>query len=400
MIELAKRLDRIQPSPVGVVNRKAREMRAAGRDIVNLSFGAPDFDTPALVKKAAVAAIEGGDTRYTNVDGTPALKAAIGEKFRTQNELDYGADEITVGTGAKQVIFNAFMVTLNPGDEVIVPAPYYASYPQLARIPGGEPRIVPCPAERGFKLVPDALEAAITPRSRWLIINSPSNPSGAVYDARELADLAEVLRRHPGVAVLSDDVYEYYIYDGAAFATMAAVAPDLRARILTLNGVSKTYGMTGWRIGYAGGPAPLIRAIARIQSESITSSCSVSQAAAAAALIETADEIKVRLANFAARRDLILERLRSVPGLTCEVPRGSFYAYPGFADLMGRRRPDGRTIDNDVDLADYFLDEAGVSTVAGSAYGLSPHLRLSFAAPESALVEGAARMAKAGARLR
>ena len=331
MIQLADWLDRIQPSPVGVVNRKAREMRAAGRDIVNFSFGAPDFDTPEPVQDAAVAAIKGGDTRYTNVDGTPALKEVIRKKFRIQNELEYGPQEITFGTGAKQVIFNALMVTLNPGDEVIVPAPYYASYPQMARNPGAEPRIVPCPAERGFKLTPQALEAAITPRSRWLIINSPSNPSGAVYAAAELAALAEVLRRHPRMAVLSDDVYEYYLYDGAAFATMAAVAPDLKARILTLNGVSKTYGMTGWRIDYAGGPAPLIGAIAPLQSESITSPCSVSQAAAAAALIENPDSIRERLATFAARRDVALEHLRTVPGLTCEVPGGSFYVYPGFA---------------------------------------------------------------------
>ena len=399
MIALASWLDRLQPSPTMVLNRRARALTEDGRDIISLGIGAPDFDTPDAVKATAVAAIGRGDTRYTNVDGTPALKAAIREKFRRENGLDYGLDQISVGTGAKQVVFNAMLATLNPGDEVIVPAPYYAAYPDIARVADARPRIVPCPPEGGFKLSPAALEEAITARTRWLILNSPGNPTGAVYDRDSLAALAQELRRHPGVAVLSDDIYEHFLYDGAQFATIAAVAADLQDRVLTVNGVSKTYGMTGWRIGYAGGPRALIGAMARIQFQTTTSPCSVSQAAAAAALNGSSADVGSRKALFERRRDLIVALLNAIDGIDCAAPAGSFYAFPRCAGLIGGRRPDGGVIETDGDLAAYLLDAEGVSVLPGAAYGLSPHLRISFAYDEEILVEGCARIARACARL-
>ncbi|MDP6787890.1 MAG: pyridoxal phosphate-dependent aminotransferase [Rhodospirillales bacterium] len=395
MIALATWLGQFAPSALMAINKKTRELKAAGVDVISLSIGAPDFETPENAKRGATDAIGRGDTRYTNVDGTAELKAAIQEKFRRENGLDYALDQISVGTGAKQVVFNALMATLNAGDEVIVPAPYYASYPDIARIAGAVPRVVTCPAESGFKLTPAALEGALTGRSRWLVLNSPGNPSGAVYDQGELAALAQVLRRHPTVAVLSDDIYEHFLYDGAKFATMAQVAPDMADRTLTVNGVSKTYGMTGWRIGYAGGPSALIRAMARIQYQCTTSPCSVSQAAAVSALLGSQDQVTERMARFEKRRDLVVGLLNAVDGLDCLSPRGSFYAYPACAGLMGKRAPDGGTIDNDADLASYILEAERVSVLPGAAYGLSPHLRISFANDEDALTEGCARIARA-----
>jgi aspartate aminotransferase len=395
MIALATWLGQFAPSALMAINKKTRELKAAGVDVISLSIGAPDFETPENAKRGATDAIGRGDTRYTNVDGTAELKAAIQEKFRRENGLDYALDQISVGTGAKQVVFNALMATLNAGDEVIVPAPYYASYPDIARIAGAVPRVVTCPSESGFKLTPAALEGALTGRSRWLVLNSPGNPSGAVYDQGELAALAQVLRRHPTVAVLSDDIYEHFLYDGAKFATMAQVAPDMADRTLTVNGVSKTYGMTGWRIGYAGGPSALIRAMARIQYQCTTSPCSVSQAAAVSALLGSQDQVTERMARFEKRRDLVVGLLNAVDGLDCLSPRGSFYAYPACAGLMGKRAPDGGTIDNDADLASYILEAERVSVLPGAAYGLSPHLRISFANDEDALTEGCARIARA-----
>ena len=395
MIALASWLDQFEPSPVMAINRETRELKAASVDVISLSIGAPDFETPENAKLGAGESIERGDTRYTNVDGTTELKAAIQEKFCRENGLDYALDQISVGTGAKQVVFNALMATLNAGDEVIVPAPYYATYPDIARVAGAVPRIVACSSDSGFKLSPQALENAITKRSRWLALNSPGNPSGAVYDHDELAALAEVLRRHPGVAVLSDDIYEHFLYDGAPFATMAAVAPDIGERTLTVNGVSKTYGMTGWRIGYAGGPTELIRAMARIQFQCTTSPCSVSQAAAVPALLGPQDEVRTRMAQFEKRRDLVVGMLNEIDGLDCLSPRGSFYAYPNCAGLIGKRAPDGKTIDTDTGLAIYLLETERVSILPGAAYGLSPHIRVSFANDEDALREGCARIARA-----
>ncbi len=399
MIALASWLDQFAPSPLMAINRKARELKAAGVDVISLSIGAPDFETPDNAKLGATQAIGRGDTRYTNVDGTAELKAAIQEKFHRENGLDYAPDQITVGTGAKQVVFNALMATLNAGDEVIVPAPYYASYPDITRVAGAVPRIVACSTETGFKLSPAALEGAITERSRWLALNSPGNPSGAVYDRDDLAALAEVLRRHPGIAVLSDDIYEHFLYDGATFATMAQVAPDMADRTLTVNGVSKTYGMTGWRIGYAGGPSELIRAMARIQYQCTTSPCSVSQAAAVPALLGPQDQVPERMAQFEKRRDLVVGMLNAIDGLDCLSPRGSFYAYPNCARLLGKRATDGKTIDNDTDLATYILEAERVSVLPGAAYGLSPHLRVSFANDDDALKEGCARIARACSQL-
>ena len=399
MIALASWLAQFEPSPVMAINRKARELMAAGEDVISLSIGAPDFETPENARIGAVEAIGRGDTRYTNVDGTVQLKDAIREKFRRENGLDYAHEQISVGTGAKQVVFNALMATLEAGDEVIVPAPYYTAYPDIARMAGAVPRIVACSTESGFKLTPKALEDTITERSRWLALNSPCNPSGAVYGHGELAALAEVLRRHPGVAVLSDDIYEHFLYDGAEFATMARVAPDIGERTLTVNGVSKTYGMTGWRIGYAGGPKELIRAMARIQFQCTTSPCSVSQAAAVAAILGPQDQVPERMARFEKRRDLVVGMLNEIASLDCLSPRGSFYAYPNCAGLMGKRAPDGEAIETDTDLANYLLDAERVSVLPGSAYGLSPHLRVSFANDEDALREGCARIARACERL-
>ena len=399
MIALATWLDQSEPSPVMAINRKARELMAAGEDVISLSIGAPDFETPENAKIGAIEAIERNDTRYTNVDGTAQLKAAIQEKFRRENGLDYALDQISVGTGAKQVVFNALMATLDVGDEVIVPAPYYATYPDIARAAGAEPRIVACSSESGFKLSPAALEGAITERSRWLTLNSPGNPSGAVYDDAELAALAKVLRRHPGVAVLSDDIYEHFLYDGATFATMARVAPDIGERTLTVNGVSKTYGMTGWRIGYAGGPKALIRAMARIQFQCTTSPCSVSQAAAVSAILGPQNQVSERMARFEARRDLVVGMLNEIAGIHCLSPRGSFYAYPNCAGLMGKHTPEGDAIDTDTGLATYVLETERVSVLPGAAYGLSPHFRVSFANDEDSLKEGCARIARACSRL-
>ena len=385
-------------SPMGI-NQRARELRAAGHDVINLSIGAPDFDTPDNVRRAAVDAIDRGQTRYTNVDGTPELKRAVREKFRRENGLDYDLDQISVGVGGKQVIFNALLATLDGGDEVVIPAPHYPSYLQIARIADATPKIVPCAAGEGFKMSPDELAAAITGKTRWLVLNSPNNPTGAAYDAAELSALAEVLRRHPAVAVLSDDIYERYLYDGARFATIAAVAPDLCDRTLTVNGVSKTYGMTGWRIGYAGGPKELIGAMARIQYQCTTSPCSVSQAAAVEAIMGPQDMVDERVAAFELRRDLVVGLLNGTPGVSCRPPQGSIYTYPDCAGLIGRRTPGGGAIESDTDLAVYLLETEGVSVLPGAAYGLSPYLRVSFAAAEDALREGCRRIVRACARL-
>ena len=400
-MRLAARIERIKPSPSSVAAGRARALKAQGHDIISLTTGEPDFDTPEHVRRAAFEAMERGETRYTDTDGTPALKRAVQDKFRRENGLSYELDEIVVASGGKQVVFNAFMATLEAGDEVVVPAPYWVSYPDIALLAGARPVFAPCPAAGGFKLTPEALEAALTPRTRWLVLNSPGNPSGAAYAAGELRALADVLVRHPDVAILSDDMYEHILFDGRVFATMAAVAPELAGRTLTLNGVSKAYAMTGWRIGYAGGPRVLMRAMAKLQSQSTSNPCSVSQAAALAALEGPQAVVRERSAAFERRRDLAVALLGAVDGLSCPVPEGAFYLYPGCEGLMGRRRPDtGAVIERDADLVLYLLEQAGVAGIAGDAYGLSPHFRLSIAVGEDTLVQACERVAHACAALR
>ncbi len=396
---LAASLSRIKPSPTMAVTNLARELRAAGRDIIGLGAGEPDFDTPDHIKEAAIAAIRRGETKYTNVDGTPELKAAIVRKFRRENELDYEPAEITVGTGGKQVLYNAFMATLDPGDEVVVPAPYWVSYPDMVRLAGGEPVFVACSAETGFRLRPEDLERAITPRTKWLVLNSPSNPTGAAYRREELEALAEVLRRHPQVRVMTDDMYEHLVYDGFVFTTIAQVAPDLKDRTLTVNGVSKAYAMTGWRIGYAGGPRELIKAMATIQSQSTSNPCSISQAAALAALDGDQGFLAERNRVFRERRDLVVRLLNEAPGLSCPKPEGAFYVYPSCAGVIGRRPPGGQPIASSEQFARYLLEDAGVAVVHGAAFGLDPHFRISYATSTELLEEACRRILRACERL-
>ncbi len=396
---LAASLSRIKPSPTMAVTSLARELRAAGRDIIGLGAGEPDFDTPEHIKEAAIAAIRRGETKYTNVDGTPELKAAVVRKFERENGLRYEPAEITVGCGGKQVLYNAFMATVNPGDEVVVPAPYWVSYPDMVRLAGGEPVFVACPAENGFRLRPEDLDRAITPRTKWLVLNSPSNPTGAAYRREELKAIAEVLRAHPHVRVMTDDMYEHLVYDGFVFTTIAQVAPDLKDRTLTVNGVSKAYAMTGWRIGYAGGPRELIRAMATIQSQSTSNPCSISQAAALAALDGDQSFLAERNRVFRERRDLVVRLLNEAPGLSCPKPEGAFYVYPSCAGVIGKRPPGGQPIGSSEDFARYLLEDAGVAVVHGAAFGLDPHFRISYATATELLEEACRRIVRACERL-
>jgi aspartate aminotransferase len=392
---IASRIGRIKPSPTVAAGQKARELRAQGRDIISLDAGEPDFDTPDSIKEAAIAAIRAGQTKYTTVDGTPALKEAICAKFKRENGLDYTPAQINVGVGGKHVLYNALMATLDAGDEVIVPAPYWVSYPDMAILADGTPVFVECPAETGFKLRPEALERAITPRTKWLVLNSPSNPTGAAYTSDELKALADVLLRHPQVYILNDDMYEHLVYDGFRFSTIAQVEPRLYDRTLTVNGVSKAYAMTGWRIGYAGGPVDLIKAMAKIQSQSTTNPSSISQAAAVAALNGPQDFIPERAAVFQERRDLVVGMLNQANGITCHRPEGAFYVYPSCAGTIGKKTPDGKVIESDQDFADYLLMEAGVSVVFGAAFGLSPFFRISYATSTALLEEACRRIQRA-----
>ncbi|MBI3514977.1 MAG: aminotransferase class I/II-fold pyridoxal phosphate-dependent enzyme [Proteobacteria bacterium] len=396
---LAPRLERIRPSISQAATQRARELRAAGRDIIGLASGEPDFDTPAHICDAATAAMARGETRYTNVDGTAELKAAVVEKFKRENGLDYSPDQISIGSGAKQVVYNSMMASLAPGDEVIVPAPHWLSYTEIALLAEGTPVVVPCGQNQGFRLTPEALEAAITPRTKWLVINSPSNPTGAAYDADELKALAAVLLRHPHVHILTDDIYEHILFDGRSFATIAAIEPRLYERTLTVNGVSKTYAMTGWRIGFAGGPRPLIKAMAKLQSQSTSNPSSVGQAAALAALTGPQHFIPERAASFQARRDKVVALLNQVPGINCHKPEGAFYLYPSCAGLIGKRQPDGKRLATDEDVVIYLLEKADVAVVQGSAYGMSPHFRVSIASSLELLEAACERIARACAAL-
>ena len=399
MTFLAQRLSLIKPSPTIAVTQKARELKAAGRDVIGLGAGEPDFDTPENIKDAAIAAIRRGDTKYTPVDGTPALKAAISGKFKRENGLDYQEDQITVGSGGKQVIYNALLATVEQGDEVIVPAPYWVSYPDIALLCGGKPVIVPCSQNNLFRLRPEDLEAAITPKTKWLILNSPSNPTGAVYSAAELKALGEVLVKHPHVWVLTDDMYEHVLYDDHEFATMAQVEPRLYERTLTVNGVSKAYCMTGWRIGYGGGPSPLIKAMAKLQSQSTTNPSSVSQAAAVEALNGPQHFIAEHNKVFRERRDLVVRMLNQAPGLACSTPEGAFYVYPSCAGAIGKKTPQGKPIANDSDFVTYLLEAEGVAAVQGAAFGQSPFFRISYATSTEALHEACTRIKRACAAL-
>lgn len=396
----AKRLAQIKPSPTVSLFGRVAQLRAQGKNIIGLVAGEPDFDTPDNIKQAAIEAIRAGQTKYTPVDGTPALKAAVRAKFKRENELDYAEDQIIVGVGGKHVIFNALLATLSPGDEVVIPAPYWVSYPEMVTLCEGVPVIVPGRPELGFKLDPADLDRAITPRTKWVILNSPSNPSGAAYTPAELKSVTEVLRRHPHVMVLADDIYEHLIYGDFTFTTPAQIEPELYDRTLTVNGVSKTYCMTGWRIGYAGGPRDVVKAMASVQSHSTTNPTSISQAAAVEALNGPQDFIAGNRAAFERRRNMVVERLNTVEGLTCQEPQGAFYVFPSCAGLIGRKRPDGRVIASDEDFVLYLLEEAGLGVVFGAAFGTSPYFRLSYAASDDVLRDACDRVAEAAAALR
>lgn len=397
MALIADALGRIKPSPTIAVTTRAAELKAEGRDVIGLGAGEPDFDTPDHIKDAAVAAIARGETKYTPVHGTKALREAIRDKFRRENGLDYSLDEITVGCGGKQVLYNAAIATLNPGDEVIIPAPYWVSYPDIVLLAGGVPVIVPCGDD--FRVTPEQLDAAITPKTKWVILNSPSNPSGAAYSEDELRALTAVLVRHEHVWVMTDDIYEHLVYDGFVFHTVAEVEPRLKARTLTVNGVSKAYSMTGWRVGYAGGPAELIKAIGKVQSQSTTHTSSISQAAAAAALNGSMAFLDTWRASFAERRDLVVRRMNEIDGFSCSTPEGAFYVYPSCAGVIGKKKPDGKRIATDSDLVAYLLDAEGVAAVQGAAFGLEPYFRISYATGLKTLDEACTRIDRACAAL-
>ncbi|MDE3060417.1 MAG: pyridoxal phosphate-dependent aminotransferase [Pseudomonadota bacterium] len=397
---IASRLSRVKPSPTLAVTAKAAELKAAGKDVIGLGAGEPDFDTPDHIKNAAIEAIRRGETKYTPVAGTMALRKAVCDKFKRENGLEYTPAQIVVGAGAKQIIFNAMLATLNAGDEVIIPAPYWVSYPDMVLFAEGTPVIVECLEKDGFRLKAQALEKSITPKTKWLILNGPSNPTGAAYSEKDLRVIADVLLKHPHVSILSDDIYEHLLYDGFTFATIAQVEPGLHERTLTVNGVSKAYAMTGWRIGYAGGPKALIAAISDIQSHSTSNPCSISQAAALAALTGPQDFLPEWRKSFAHRRNLVVEGLNAIPGLRCLKPEGAFYVFPGMQGLIGKKTPGGKLIGGSMDFCDYLLEHALVAAVAGSAFGMEGYFRISYATSEKLLTEAVARIGKACAELR
>ncbi len=389
---LAESLSRIKPSPTIAVTAKARALKAEGRDIIGLGAGEPDFDTPQHIKDAAIEAMNAGKTKYTDPDGIPELKDAISAKFERENGLKYERKQVSVGTGGKQVLYNALIATLNPGDEVIIPAPYWVSYPDMVLLGGGTPVVVETSLESAFKMTPAALEAAITPKTKWLIFNSPSNPSGAGYSRDELKALTDVLMRHPHVWVMTDDMYEHIAYEPFEFVTPVQVEPGLYSRTLTVNGVSKAYSMTGWRIGYAGGPEELISAMRKVQSQSTSNPCSISQWAAVAALNGPQDYIAESREAFQRRRDLVVSMLNQCSGLTCPTPEGAFYVYPSIAGCIGRKAPSGKVIGNDEDFVTELLEVEGVAAVHGAAFGTSPNFRVSYATSDEALEEACTRI--------
>ena len=389
---LSATLDRVKPSPTIAVTQKAAELKAAGRDIIGLGAGEPDFDTPDNIKAAAKAAIDAGETKYTAVDGIPALKEAICAKFARDNDLSYDPAQVTIGTGGKQVLYNAFMATLNPGDEVIISAPYWVSYPDMVLLGGGEPVFVEGAMEHGYKITATQLEAAITPQTKWFLFNSPSNPTGAGYSWSELKALTDVLLRHPHVWIMTDDMYEHLAFGNFKFCTPAQVEPKLYDRTLTINGVSKAYAMTGWRIGYAAGPEMLIKAMRKVQSQSTSNPSSISQHAALEALNGPQDYLGPNAQLFQRRRDLVVDGLNACPGITCPKPEGAFYVYPSISGCIGKTSAAGTTIDTDEAFATALLEETGVAVVFGAAFGLSPNFRVSYATSDDALKEACARI--------
>jgi aspartate aminotransferase len=389
---IAERLDRISPSQTIAISSKARALKAAGRDVISLSAGEPDFDTPRNVKDAAIRAIEAGETKYTDVAGTLALRRAVVEKFRRDNGIDYAPEEIIVSTGGKQVIFNAMLATINPGDEAIIPSPCWVSYPDIVSLAEGRPVLIPCSQNNGFKLRAEDLEAAITPRTKWFFINSPCNPTGAGYSADELRPLCDVLLRHPHVWVFTDDIYEKLAYDGFRPATIVQIEPRLKDRTVTMNGCSKAYAMTGWRIGFAGGPVRLIRALDKLQSQSTTNASSIGQAAALEALNGPQESIGEMVKVYRERRDLVVEMLNAAPGITCHKPEGAFYVFPAIHGCIGKTSPGGKRIGDDEAFVAALLDEEGVAAVHGSAFMYPGHFRISYATGTDALVEACVRI--------
>ncbi len=397
---IAERLGRVSPSQTIAISSKARALQAAGRDIISLSAGEPDFDTPDNVKQAAIRAIQAGDTKYTDVSGTPALRKAVAAKFKRDSGLDYKPEEIVVSTGGKQIIYNAMVATLNAGDEVIIPSPCWVSYPDIVALADGTPVIVPCGQNNGFKLRPEDLEAAITPKTKWFMLNSPCNPTGAAYTADELRALCDVLLRHPHVWVFTDDIYEKLTYDGLQPATIVQVEPKLRDRTVTMNGCSKAYAMTGWRIGYAGGPAVLMKAMDKLQSQSTSNTSSISQAAAVEALNGPQDAITVMRETYEGRRNLVVDMLNKAPGVTCHKPEGAFYVFPSIHGCIGKTTPKGTAITNDESFVVALLDEEGVAAVHGSAFMYPGHFRVSYATSTEALVEACTRIQRFCSALR
>lgn len=396
----APRMSRFKPSPSQIASQRVRELVAEGKDIVKLTAGEPDFATPLTAKWAVMQAMDRDEARYTPINGTLQMRQAAQLKFRRENDLDYGLDEICVGSGAKQVLFNVLMATVSSGDEVIVPGPYWASYPDMVLLAGGTPVFVNCPQNRGFRMSPEELEAAITPATKWLMLCQPSNPAGVVYSREELKALAEVVLRHPHVHVITDDVYEHLIYDGREFFTIAQVEPALKDRTVTVNSVSKAYSMTGWRVGYAGGPKDIIANAAKMQSQSTAGSSAMGQAAAIEALTGPQDLIKERTADLQRRRDILYAALNKADGLYCDLPEGAMYCYCSCAGAIGKRTPDGKILKDDTDFTMYLLDHVGVAVVQGAAYGLSPYFRASFVASTEDLIRGGERIQQACADLR
>ena len=397
---ISQRLKNVNPSMTVAINVKANALRAKGHDVLVLAAGEPDFDTPINICDAAVKAMNEGQTRYVPGKGTPALQKAIVDKFKRDNNLSYNLDEIMVGVGGKHIIFNAMMATLNPNDEVIIPAPYWVSYPDIVILAEGKPVIVKCEASQNFKITPDQLEQHITDKTKWLMLNSPSNPTGSVYSFEELKALSEVLIKYPKILVLTDDIYEKIIYDDNKFFTIASVEPKIKDRVLTLNGVSKAYCMTGWRLGYCGGPKEIISGMNKIQSQSTTSTSSITMAAAVEALNGDQEFINKHNKEFKKRRDLVVEKLNNIQGLSCDTPPGAFYVYPCCEDIIGKTTPEGTTIATDEDLMNFLLESEGIAGVHGAAFGLSPHFRLSYATDEKTLIDACERIRRACSNLR
>ena len=397
---LSQRLTKIKPSLTVSINVKANDLRAEGRDVLVLAAGEPDFDTPVNIRNAAVKAMEEGQTRYVPGKGTPALQKAIIKKFQQDNDIKYSPDEIMVGVGGKHIIYNAMMATLNPNDEVIIPAPFWVSYPDIVMLAEGKPVIVKCDASQDFKITPEQLEKNISENTKWLMLNSPSNPTGAVYSFNELKAISEVLLKHPDVLVMTDDIYEKIIYDDNKFFTIASVEPKIKNRTLTLNGVSKAYCMTGWRLGYCGGPKDIIAGMNKIQSQSTTSTSSISMAASVEALNGNQDFIKKHNIQFKQRRDMVVEKLNKIQGLSCAIPSGAFYIYPSCVGVIGKQTPKGNTINSDEDFMNYLLDSEGVAGVHGEAFGLSPYFRISYAADNKTLIEACQRIERACSNLK